>query len=179
MRKNVREAPSMGYFDTLDSGSFKTAADGRTLFFPFGVFGRGYEVATERDCASLRWQVKAWLIGGIISAVGALELLGNGPGLVAGAALIALYHGWAWYVIRGMRRSEERLSLRENLTTQARAQNPVLLWAAEIVVIVLLLVSIDLLAAEPENWLLAVFMIVVFATCAVAFGFMLVLRRQS
>jgi hypothetical protein len=30
----------MGYFDALASASFKTAADGRRLFFPWGVLVR-------------------------------------------------------------------------------------------------------------------------------------------
>jgi hypothetical protein len=169
----------MGYFDALVSGSFKTTADGRAVFFPFGVLGRGYEVGSERDHASLRFKVKAWIIGGIIWAVGMLELLGTVPGLIAAAALLALYCTWTGYLTRGMRPSDERLSLRESFTAQARVQNPILLWAAEIAAIALLLVSFAMLAAEPENWLVAVFMIVVFGACAIAFGYMLVLRRRS
>jgi hypothetical protein len=168
----------MGYFDALVSGSFKTTADGRTVFFPFGALGRGYEVGSEHDYASLRWQVKAWIIGGIIWAVGALELLGNVPGLIAAAALLALYCTWTGYLTRGMRPSDQRLSLRESFTAQARAQNPVLLWAAEIAAIMLLLVSFAMLATEPENWLKAVAMIVVFGACATAFGTMLALRQR-
>jgi hypothetical protein len=169
----------MGYFDTLVGGWFKTTADGRTLFFPFGALGRGYEVGPEIDCANLRFQVMAWTVGGIIGVIGALELLGNFAGLVAAAALLALYDGWVWYLTRGMRPSDKRLSLRESFTAQARALNPVLLGAAEIAAIVLLLVSFAMLAAEPDNWLVAVFMIVVFGACAITFGYMLALRQRS
>jgi hypothetical protein len=36
----------MGYFDALTSNAFKTAPDGRKLFFPWGVLGRGYVLAS-------------------------------------------------------------------------------------------------------------------------------------
>ncbi len=38
----------MGYFDGLTSGSFKTAEDGRRLFFPWGVLGSGYALPRSR-----------------------------------------------------------------------------------------------------------------------------------
>ena len=44
----------MGYFDALTSGYFKTAPDGRKLFFPWGVLGRGYAIDSEQDYERLR-----------------------------------------------------------------------------------------------------------------------------
>ena len=39
----------MGYFDALTSSYFKTTPDGRKLFFPWGVLGRGYTIDSEQD----------------------------------------------------------------------------------------------------------------------------------
>ena len=47
----------MGYFDALTSSYFKTAADGRKLFFPWGVLGRGYLFDSDRDYERLRRQL--------------------------------------------------------------------------------------------------------------------------
>jgi hypothetical protein len=169
----------MGYFDFLTSSSFKTTTDGRTLFFPFGAAGPGYEVGPDMDGASLRRQVKAWFIGGLIWGVGAVELLGIPTGLVAASAVVALYYGWAWYLTRAMPLSVERQSLRETFSAQARALNPVLLWASEILMIVLLFFGFAVLATDPDDWPDALYMIVVFGACATGFGYMLVLRQRS
>jgi len=49
----------MGYFEAIAASSFTTDAGGRHLFFPWGVFGKGYIVPTEDDYLHLR----ATLIG--------------------------------------------------------------------------------------------------------------------
>ena len=36
-----------GYFNALTSGYFKTGADGRKLFFPWGIFGSGYAIPSD------------------------------------------------------------------------------------------------------------------------------------
>ena len=56
----------MGYFDGLTSGSFKTAQDGRRLFFPWGVLGSGYAIASEQDYQRLRRQVKAYMVAMLV-----------------------------------------------------------------------------------------------------------------
>ena len=56
----------MGYFDGLISGSFKTTQDGRRLFFPWGVLGSGYSIASERDYQRLRQQVKGYMIVSLV-----------------------------------------------------------------------------------------------------------------
>jgi hypothetical protein len=38
----------MGFFNALTSSGFKTGQDGRKLFFPWGVLGRGYIIDSER-----------------------------------------------------------------------------------------------------------------------------------
>jgi len=38
----------MGYFDGIVDGSFKLGIDGRHIYFPFGVYGRGYVMDEER-----------------------------------------------------------------------------------------------------------------------------------
>jgi hypothetical protein len=175
----------MGYFDALTSSSFKTTSDGHRLFFPWGVLGRGYVIASEPEYERLRAQVKIFIIIGIAAAIGTLALrryVGL-AGLVAITALfvfyIAFYVSWVLYLLRGRQPSHERLSLRESMATQAREHSPTLLWVLEICSIVFVAGSLFILISNPGKWPTATGGIVFFGICAASFAFMLVMRRRT
>ncbi len=55
MTTNTSDKPQTGYFNALTAGYFKTGADGRKLFFPWGTMGRGYaipSVSATKACIS-------------------------------------------------------------------------------------------------------------------------------
>ena len=83
----------MGYFDALTSGYFKTAPDGRKLFFPWGVLGRGYTIDSEQDYERLRRQVKAYTIVSLVLIVAVTALQAYVGAVVIGTLLIAFYLG--------------------------------------------------------------------------------------
>jgi hypothetical protein len=169
----------MGYFDALTSGAFKTTPDGRRLFFPWGALGRGYELGPEQDYETLRWRIKLWTIVGLVLIIVTSQLLGFLPSFIVTAALIAFYFGWMRYVLRSLRPSDQRLTFRESMTTQARAQSPVLLWTFLIASIAFVVASLFILIATPDKWPVAIAGIVFFGACAAVFGFMLVQRQQG
>jgi hypothetical protein len=108
----------MGYFDALTSSAFKTMPDGRRLFFPWGALGRGYEIGPEQDYETLRRHIKLWTIVGLVLILAACQLLGFLAGFLAATAMIAFYCGWMGYVLRSMRPSAERLTVRESMTSR-------------------------------------------------------------
>ena len=59
---NSPDRPRTGYFDALISGYFKTARDGRKLFYPWGAMGRGYAIASDRDYERLRRRIKIYQV---------------------------------------------------------------------------------------------------------------------
>jgi hypothetical protein len=179
----------MGYFDALTSSSFKTTPNGHRLFFPWGVLGRGYVIGSEPEYERLRAQVKkfiiVWVAFGIPAAIGALALrqYRYPAGLVAIAVLLAFYAAfyisWVLYLVWGLQPSHESLSLRETMATQAREQNPMLLWVLEICSIVFVAGSLFILISNPGTWPTATGGAVFFGICAVCFAFMLVMRRGT
>jgi hypothetical protein len=169
----------MGYFDALTSGAFKTTPDGRRLFFPWGAMGRGYEIGPEQDYETLRRRIKLWTIVGLVLILVACQVLGFLAGFIAAAAMIAFYCGWMRYVLRSLRPSAERLTVRESMITQARAQSPVLLWTFLIVSIAFVLASLFILIVTPDKWPVAIAGMVFFGACAAVFAFMLIQRQQS
>jgi hypothetical protein len=101
----------MGYFDALTSGAFKTDKDGRRLFFPWGVLGRGYVLASERDYERLQRQIKIYIIVALVLIIGTGLLEAYIWSVIAVALLTAFYVVWAKYLLRGLQPSDERLSL--------------------------------------------------------------------
>jgi hypothetical protein len=121
----------MGYFDGLTSGSFKTAEDGRRLFFPWGVLGSGYAIASEQDYLRLRQQVKAYMVVTLVLVIASGMYEPYRAPLAAAALLVCFYLAWMWRVLPRLRRSDEKLLLQECMTAQARAHGPVVLWLME------------------------------------------------
>ena len=169
----------MGYFDALTSGAFKTTPDGRRLFFPWGAMGRGYEIGPEQDYETLQRHIKLWIIVALVLTLVALQLLGLLAGFIVMAAMLAFYLGWMRYVLRSLRPSAERLTVRESMTTQARAHSPASLWTLAIVSGAFVLASLFVLIIQPDKWPVAMPGMVFFGTGAVLFAFMLVQRQRS
>ena len=89
----------MGYFDGLTSGSFKTAEDGRKLFFPWGVLGRGYVLASEQDDARLRRQLKVYMMVSLALIIFTGPLAGNLATLALAGPLVGFHFVWMrWFV---------------------------------------------------------------------------------
>jgi hypothetical protein len=169
----------MGYFDALTSSYFKTAADGRKLFYPWGVLGRGYVIATDQDQQRLVRQLKIYTIVSFVLIVGAGILQSYMGALVIGLALIVFYVFWARHLVRGLQPSGEGLSMRESYTSQARAHSSGSLWAMEIGSLVLLIGAIAMLIFDPDNRGTALMGIVVFGIITAGITWMLILRRRA
>jgi hypothetical protein len=108
----------MSYFDFLTSGYFKTEPDGRKLFFPWGVLGRGYAIASEQDFQRLQRQIKIYMVVSLVLVLGSASLEGDLFGLAVATLLIGFYAVWSQYLLRGLQRSDERLSLQEAMASR-------------------------------------------------------------
>jgi hypothetical protein len=168
----------MGYFDFLTSGYFKTAHDGRKLFFPWGVLGRGYAIASEQDYLRLQQQIKIYMVVSLVLVISSASLEGDLVGLVVATLLIGFYAVWSRYLLRRLQRSDERLSLQEAMTSQAHQFGPVVLWLLEIVALAFVAGGILVFIVDPPNRLIALVSTVFFGLCAAKFAHMLVLRRR-
>lgn len=168
----------MSYYG-FETGLFQIMADGRTVFFPFGRLGRGYELDPGPDGERLRRGYSAWYVACIIMVAAAVPWAGYLGALAAGLMWVVLYTAWAFYAVRRLKPSDEKFPFRDNFIRRSRAINPIWLWAAEIVAIPLAIFAIFDLFWDPENWFRAIYMIVVFSLLAIGCGYMLVMRRET
>ncbi|ODR95989.1 hypothetical protein AUC69_01805 [Methyloceanibacter superfactus] len=172
------------YLDAWTSSIFKTGKDGRKLFFPRGVLGRGYVIASEQDYERLVRQTKALCVVGLVLGIGFTTLgvlLERYLALFIGAAvLLFLYHmAVVPYLVRGMQPSDERLSLKGAYTSEAITLKPAHLWWLEIGLLAGVGVGVVTLIVDPANWLTALALIVLCGFLA-AFGmWMIILRRRA
>jgi len=170
----------MGYFDVLVRHTFKTAPDGRRLFFPCGVMVRAYVIGSELDYERLRRQQKIDLVVVIVLVIiGGFALPRYLLPIVA-VALVALHFAWMQYLLRGLASPAERLSLQESVTLQARGWSPESLRWRVVGSIAFVALGVILLASDPAgNWPLATVTIILFGFCAAVLIFMLVVRQWS
>ena|SRR5271165_4059187 len=165
----------MGYLDALTSSYFKTAQDGRKLFFPWGVLGRGYAIASEQDYKRLQRQVKVYTVISLVLIIGAVVLGSQRflwPLLIG---VVLFYIVWTRYLLRGLQPSDERLSLQD----RAAALSTVSLWLLEIGTLACVGFGIIILVVDPGNWLLALPLIAFFGLFAAFYMRLLFLRRRA
>jgi hypothetical protein len=169
----------MGYFDAVISGWFKTTADGRRLFFPWGTLSRGYAIPSEEEFQRLRRHLKAYVVVSLPLIIVAI----NWKGCLGGAAIVPIltvpYFLWTQSQCRRLRRTDEKLTLRESTAIQARAHSTVDLRLLEFFSLGFVGAGVLILLVDPSNWLLAAGPIAFFGLCAVIFGRMLSIKRRE
>lgn len=171
--------PKTGYFNALASSSFKVTADGRKLFFPWGVLGGGYDIPSEQDYERLQRQIKVYTIAAMVLVIAPIAIRYFLTGFVIAALLMLFYVLWVPYLVRGLKRTDERLTMRETVSTQARTHNAPTLWLMQFASLAFVAIGIVMLIVEPGMWPVALMSIVFFGFCAMVFAWMLVARGRA
>jgi hypothetical protein len=144
----------MGYFDALASPYFRTARDGRRLFFPPSIPGRGYVIGSEQAFERLQRQVKRYAAGSLVLIFGSGLFVSYLASFVIAALLVPVSIIGARYLTRGMQPSEEKpekLSWYESFASQARAHSAESLWWLEICSLAFVCGGIFVFVVNPEE----------------------------
>jgi hypothetical protein len=172
----------MSYFDALNGQFFKTARDGRKLYFPWGLWGRGYVVPSEQDYERLHRQLKTFYavyFALIIPVCAGIFRIYYIAAFVLAVLITAFYAVWSRHLAAGLEVTNERLSLWEIMASQGRACNGLTLWSLELAALAFVACGIVILADDPSNWPLAIFSIGFFGYCAAYMACVLVLRGRA
>lgn len=142
----------MGYFDGLTDAAFKTDQQGRKVFYPWGVLGKGYITRDEAHYQRLRSKIK-WTY--IISL----------PAIIIGQVL----YGWkiavlfavmytVWYLamltlwLSGLEISGEKITVAEARRNSARSHNRATLIFLTVVSVLFVIMGL-LVALGGKVWL--------------------------
>ena len=169
----------MGFFDAIARNQFKTAKDGRQLYFPWGYMGRGYIIPSEKHYQRLRKNVKIsiacifiyLLVSSLLKVRYELRFVGIVPFLL-----------WNYYQYRHLERTDERLTLNEFICKQAREFSFFVHWLFEIVAIIFVALGIFIIINDWTNWRNLLFgsaSIVFFGFCAFLGAKIIIVKRRQ
>ena len=127
----------MGYFDGLTDAAFKKDRFGNTVFYPWGVFGRGRILPDEQSIGNVRQFLRGYYqaLFCVVIPLGIMTTIKSISIPVKVASYVAFGIGFtAWFIIKsrkltaGTEFSDESLSLRESYSNSAAGHNRATLW---------------------------------------------------
>jgi hypothetical protein len=169
----------MGYFDGLTNGNFKKDGSGQTVFYPWGVFGKGRVLSDEATENKVRGFVRRYYQVTLPLIIGVGVILG----WVYLFLLVPIFAGWFYLrtktLVAGCPLSESKLTLGESYANSAVTHNTWTLWLLFICSVLFVATGIWMaLSANSAGdrvmgWIVGIF----FGACSVAIGYMLKVKR--
>lgn len=161
-------------------GYFKTTADGRQLYYPWGFWGKGYLIASEADSARVKGWRKTFLLIATVLIIAAFAFQGQGSFTLYAVAVgyIGAYAVWTRFAVAGLAPTQEKISAQEIMAAHPRLYSPFLLWPLQIGALIFVLGGVVVLIKNPSDWPTALGAIVFFGLCAASFAHMLVIRAS-
>ena len=141
----------MGYFDGLSTGPFKRNKSGQTVFYPWGIAGRGYVIPDEATEARLRKFVRSSMQLSIPAIIGAQVVSGPALSLTIFAVFVLWFALRVRTLVRSLPLSSERLTLKEHAATSAKAYGKPTLWFLLTCSVIMLAAALFLVFAGPSS----------------------------
>jgi hypothetical protein len=166
------------YFKYFTDASFKKDDNGNTLFFPWGIYGKGRIITNELTERKVRGFINIYLIVNFLTIILTIGLLG----WIWLLLLVPVFTGWFYLAMKsllnGCPYSEEKLFFRESLTKSAKMLNKFTLWLLLLGSFLFVIAGIALLltAKSPGDLLAGIGSIVFFGACATLYAYMLILK---
>ena len=159
---------------------FKRAADGRMIYFPWGLFGRGYVLESDEQYAKLRRRMILWLVVYVFLATSAWAGYGPAVGMAVASFMVAAAAVWLLRYTRRLEPSDERVSILESWRHQAESSRITTLWILEIAGLLLVLAAVKILvvAQDWRGWLTGGGALVFFGFCTAASTYMIIVKRR-
>jgi hypothetical protein len=169
------------YFEGLTNGNFKKDKAGNTVFFPWGVFGKGKVLPDEQTETKVRGFVGLYYKISIPIIFGVGAIVGWAWSFLLVPVFGAWFHFGSKSLVSGCVDSKEKFTLKDWYTSSAASQNNSILWLLFIgsVMFVLAGVFIASTARSSDQMLLGWSSIVFFGACGVAIGFMLKVKQHA
>ena len=175
----------MGYFDGLANSSFKKDAEGRDLFFPHGMMGKGRVLPDAETADALRAKIvnfyKLLMFGGIPLMVVLVNLPGGIPLVVAIGVLFCI---GSWFYLRHLTSdypiSDERITYAEAQRSAARGHSYIGLVVLSVISLLFVAGGVFiLLVGDADSRLVGLLCTVFFGACFCVFLWMIVSKRRQ
>jgi len=170
----------MGYFKGLVDINFKIDDKGRTLFYPWGVLGRGYIVPNK----SKEHQIKRFkIIYHIISIpcmsfIAVAILAGWTKGLIFVFIFPLCYYLGTVLLLKWLPIvSDTKLGIKESYINSSKSHSAITLWLMLICSVLLIFAGIIVIVFDKTAWLIGSICILFFGVCACVVGYMIKTRK--
>jgi len=171
----------MGYFEGLTNGSFKKNSDGNTVFFPWGVLGRGRVLPDEPTETKVRAFVDRYYKISLPTIICVGVIAGWGWSFL----LVPIFGAWFYLgsksLVSKYPYSEDKLTLKEGYTSSATGHNKVTLWLLFICSILFVLAGIFIAIAAKSSgqMILGLSSTIFFGASSIAIGYMLKVKHNA
>ena len=169
----------MGYFEGLTNASFKKNGDGTSIFYPWGIFGRGLVIPDDQGEERLRSFLTRYYKVSLPSLI-TVGILG---GWAWAALLLPICGAWFYLGIKTLvseyAYSTDKITIKQSCAGSAAGHSRPTLW--------LLLASSSLFvlggawivnkAESFDRMIVGLLCTVFFGACCAAFGYMLGVKR--
>ncbi|HWW99406.1 hypothetical protein [Collimonas sp.] len=169
----------MGYFDGLANSNFKKSQDGHTLFFPWGVLGRGRVLPDEAAADKVRGFVKRYYKISLPTTIVVCVV----AGWIWAMPLAVIFGFWFYFGTRALVAaypySDDKLTLKQGYANAATGHNQFVLWLLFIVSVLFVAggIFIAYAARSPGQIMLGMASIIFFGACGLAIGYMIKVKR--
>lgn len=161
----------MGYFDGLTDAAFKTDAEGRQVFYPWGVMGKGYVTRDVAHYQKLRQNIK-WMYMVVLPVIILNQAI---FGMKANLVFLPLYFVWYLVMLKrwtsGLDVSSEKMTVAEARRNSAKSHNRGTLIFFVIVSAIFVVLGLWMMTAG--HFWQGVFVAGFFGACGVMIGLML------
>jgi hypothetical protein len=161
----------MGYFDGVTEASFKKNKEGQTLYYPWGIFGKGYLITDAAKESQLRNFTKYNYMLILPLVILNQIIFGPVPNLIIFPIYTIIFIALIKKFTNGLPVVTEKLKVSEAYRNSAKRHDLFTLIILDIVA--LLFVALGLLfVIEKRNTLLGIFAIVLFGLAATTLSYM-------
>src|ERR1700681_2027229 len=152
----------MDYFDGLTDAKFKTDAEGRLLFYPWGILGKGYVLPDESRKQQVRRFVRLSYIVFWPVMIGTMIFIGWIFSFVVLFFLFLWYYFETSRFLEGLSATGEKLSLSESYKNSAKSHNMATLWILLIFSVLFVLSGFAILVHNKDAWFVGMASIIFF-----------------
>jgi hypothetical protein len=179
----------MGYFDGLVDAVFKTDLNGQSVFYPWGVLGRGRVLKDPVAAQAAKLFLRRWyqvMLGSavVLSLVFTSRSLSFPIKFGAAVAYAVVFIGWFFLrtraLVAGTEFSDERLTIRESHANTAARFSRGMLWGFLLIALLMTVGGVWMVTSRASKLdLLAGWTLIVMGPfCAVVFTRMLWLKSK-
>jgi hypothetical protein len=169
----------MDYFDGLTDAKFKTDAQRRLLFYPWGILSKGYVLPDESKKQQIRRFVRLYYIVFWPVIIGTMIFIG----WIFSFAVMFLLFLWYYFetsrFLKGLPIAGEKLSLSESYTSSAKSHNMATLWILLIFSVLFVLSGFAILVHNRDAWFIGLASIIFFGASSLANGYMIKVKNAG